>query len=359
MESGDLSRVGCTSLICQLLMFRNIAMLGDCVIIINDMSVSENNLRVCILMDDGYDNFNPGYYLQDYVWSKVVVTLYPLKELRALKERNDFDIYLNLCDGFEEPYYSGMDVVRALEELNLPFTGADSQFYEPSCEEMQAVAERHGLGFVRGVNVSNVGEVEALVDGLRYPLMVKHPNSYGSTGMTRNSRVENLQKLKQQVRRLCNRFGSARVEEFIDGMEFTALVVDNPDDLGNPYVYPPAEVLIPNGESFLHSRVKWIEYVYLKKVEDVKLVSRLKEMTRKMYLAMNGVGYARCDVRMNKAKELFMLEINPNSGILYEPKDIGHADIMMEYDPDGHKGFLDRMFRSALLRHRIKNLQVN
>ncbi len=339
-------------------MFKNIAMLEDCVII-NNMSAPEKDLRICVLMDDGYDNFNPGYYLQDYAWSKAVMASPALEKVRSLKEQNDFDVYLNLCDGFEEPDYSGMDVVRALEELNVPFTGADSLFYEPSREEMQAVAERHGIGFVRGVNVSNIEEVEALIEELRYPLMVKHPNSYGSTGMTRNSRVENIRQLKQQVKRICNRFGSARVEEFIVGQEFTSFVVDNPDDLNDPFVYPPAEVLIPNGESFLHSRVKWIEYVYLKRVEDEKLASRLKDMTRKMYLAMNGVGYARCDVRMNEAGELFMIEINPNNGILYEPKDIGHADIMMEYDPDGHKGFLDRMFRSALARHRERNRQIN
>jgi len=207
--------------------------------------------------------------------------------------------------------------------------------------------------------VPNVKEVEALVDGLRYPLIVKHPNSYGSVGMTRKSRVETLKELRVQVKRICKNFGSARVEEFIDGREFTTFVVDNPDDLNSPFIYPPAELTIPDGESFLHSQVKWKEYVYLKRVEDDNLVIRLKNMTRKMYSAMNGVGYARCDIRMNKLGELFMLEINPNNGILYEPKDLGPADIMMEYDPDGHRGFLDRLFWSALVRHQAGNLQVN
>ena len=339
-------------------MFKNIAMLGDCVII-NNMSAPEKDLRVCILMEDGYVNFDPGYYLKDYVWTKVIMDSPVLERLRSVMEQNEFDVYLNLCEGYEEPDYSGLDVVRELEELKLPFTGADGKFYAPSREEMQAVAGWHGIGFVRGVNVPGAGEVEALTDGLNYPLMVKHPNGYGSTGMTRNSRVEDIRQLKQQVKRICNRFGSARVEEFIDGREFTSFVVDNPDNFSDPFVYPPAEVLIPNGESFLHSRVKWIEYVYLRRVEDESLVSRLKVMTRKMYHAMNGVGYARCDFRMNAVGDLFMIEINPNNGILYEPKDIGHADIMMEYDPDGHEGFLDRIFRSALSRHRERNLQVN
>ena len=260
-------------------------------------------------------------------------------------------MYLNLCDGYEESYYTGFDVVKALEQLHLPFTGADSHFYDPSREQMQAFAETNGIGFVRGVNVMNINELDAVTNDLRYPLIVKHPRSYGSTGMTRNSRVENVAQLKQQVRRICRRFGSARVEEFIDGREFTTFIVDNPDDLANPFVYPPAELTFPPGEGFLHAQVKWKEYVYLKRVEDKKLVNRLTEMTRRMYLAMGGVSYARCDIRMNQAGELYMLEINPNNGILYRPEDLGPADIMMEYDADGHGGFLDRIFRAALIRH--------
>lgn len=323
------------------------------------MSKPVTGLRVCILMEDGHVNFDPGYYLKDHTWETFIISSPVLGALRTLKNQNTFDVYLNLCEGFDKPEYSGMDVVRALEKLNLPFTGADSEFYDPTREEMQFAAEGCGVGFVQGVNVADVGEVDALTEGFRYPLMVKHPNSYGSTGMTRKSRVENVQELKQQVRRIGDRFGSARVEEFIDGQEFTAFVVDNPDDLSKPFVYPPAELTIPDGEDFLHSQVKWKEYVYLKRVEEKALASRLMDMTRNMYIAMHGIGYARADIRMNEAGELFMLEINPNNGILYKPEDLGPADIMMEYDADGHAGFLDRIFRSAMLRQQKRSLLEN
>jgi hypothetical protein len=319
-------------------------------------------MHVCILTDVGNRNFTPGMYLKDHTWEMVIVRSPILEMFRSLAARNVFDVYLNLCDGFEQDDkdgdYIGLDVVKALGALNLPFTGADSRSYDPSREQMQAVAERHQIGFVRGVNVPAVGEVEALTEGLRYPLMVKHPNSYGSMGMTRKSRVENLQELRTQVRRICDRFGSARVEEFVDGREFTVFVVDNPDDMSDPFVYPPAEVTFPDGEKFLHSHVKWIEYVYLKRVEEKKLIVKLKEMARRMYLAIGGVSYARCDIRMDAKGKLYMLEINPNNGILYKPEDLGPADIMMEYDPQGHGGFLDRIFRSAVIRQRERNLSI-
>ena len=156
------------------------------------MSKPKTIWRICILMEDGYVNFDPGYYLQDHTWSKIIMDAPVLERLRSVMEQTEFDVYLNLCEGYEEPDYSGLDIVRALEKLRLPFTGADSQFYAPSREEMQAVAERHEIGFARGVNIPDVGEAGVLTEGLSYPLMVKHPNSYGSTGMTRNSRVETL-----------------------------------------------------------------------------------------------------------------------------------------------------------------------
>lgn len=301
-----------------------------------------------MLSDYSLKEFNPAQYLDGYVWEMFMPKRNVAEFLRSLDE---FDVYFNLCDGsVEREDYSGLDVVRALEELGLPFTGAESHFYDPSRQMMQAAAEMNQIGFARGVNISDLGGLEAQVEGLRFPLMVKHPNSFASTGMTRNSRVENFTTLRRQVSRICKRFGSARVEEFIDGREFTTLVADNPDDLGDPFVYPPAELIMPDGETFLHSRVKWKEWVYLKPVRDETLESDLMDISRRLYLALDGTGYARCDIRMQQAGELVMIEINPNCGVLFKPKDLGPADVMMEYDAEGHAGFLERIFRSAEIR---------
>lgn len=312
-------------------------------------------MRICVLADIGLKEFNPSQYLVDYSWELFVPEPPMIGFLRKLAASDHFDVYFNLCDGYleEEGKYTGLDVILALEKLNLPFTGAQSRFYDPSREEMQSVAEAVSVCFARGINLTDINELDILTESLQYPLIVKHPNSYASLAMTRNSRVDNPHKLREQVRRIINRFGSARIEEFIDGPEFTALIVDNPDDLSDPFVYPPSELIFPPGEDFLHSHVKWKEWVYLKPVIDKKLAKRLKDMLRTQYLAMNGVGYARCDIRMGPDGQLYMIEINPNNGILFKPEDLGPADVMMEYDSDGHKGFLDRVFRSALVRQKV------
>ena len=49
----------------------------------------------------------------------------------------------------------------------------------------------------------------------------------------------------------------ARIEEFIAGREFTVLIVDNPDNLDDPYIYQPLEIIFPKGETFKHWAMKF------------------------------------------------------------------------------------------------------
>ena len=142
----------------------------------------------------------------------------------------------------------------------------------------------------------------------------------------------------------------------MSGGEFNVFVVDNPDDLANPFAYPPTELIFPPGEEFWHADVKW-DYSLafeFREVEDQALAKRLQNIGRRMFLAMGASGYGRLDVRMNEAGELFILEINPNGGILYLPEEYGPADYMILYDRDGYDGFFDRIFRSAMVRRDIR-----
>jgi D-alanine-D-alanine ligase len=316
-------------------------------------------MRICILTDEVPEDFDPSPYMQGFDWEMVTMTDPVTEVLRKLDARREFDVYINICEGYEKDddsdwSYDGIDVIKALEELNLPFTGADSSFFDPSREEMQAAADAHGVGFAKGYRVKSVEEAQKLVKNLRYPIMVKHPKSYGSTGMFRESRVDTPEQLARQVERVCSEFGAARMEEFIVGKEYNVLVVDNPDDPENPIAYPPAELVFPPGEEFWHTDVKWDYNVPFdfKQVTDPELTARLHDTAIRMYKAMNGVAYGRCDIRMNEQGELFILEINPNPAIMLKPEEYGPADYMILYDEGGYKLFFERIIRNALARHK-------
>ncbi|RPI94617.1 MAG: hypothetical protein EHM40_05945 [Chloroflexi bacterium] len=318
-------------------------------------------MRICILTDEEIRDFNPAPYMQGFDWEMVTMTDPVMEVLRNLAARNEFDVYLNLCEGYEKDEdadwdYQGIDVVRALEELNLPFTGADSKFFDPTREEMQAAADAHGVGFAKGYQVTSVDEAQRLVKNLRYPIMVKHPRSYGSMGMFRESRVDTPEQLAAQVERVCGEFGAARMEEFIVGKEYNVLVMDDPDDFDNPIAYPPAELVFPDGEEFWHTDIKWDYNVPFdfKQVTDPARVASLQEAAIRMYKAVDGVSCGRCDMRMNEKGELFILEINPNPAIMLAPEEYGPADYMILYDPGGYKVFFDRLIKVALIRHKLK-----
>lgn len=320
-------------------------------------------MRVCVLTDEYPEGFDPSPYLKDYDWRMVTLTAPVAEKIRALAESGEFDVFLNVCEGYEfedeeddQMGYQAHEVVEALETLNLPFTGADSRCFDPTREEMQAVADKAGVGFAKGYQVKSPEEAAERVATLRYPIMVKHPKSYGSTGMFRESRANTMEEVLTQVKRVCAEFGAARMEEFIVGKEFNVLVVDNADDLDNSFVYPPAELIFPEGEEFWHTDIKWdynIPFDF-KEVTEPELRARLQDIGRRMFLAMGISGYGRCDVRMNENGELFILEINPNPAIMLPPKEYGPADFMVLYDKKGYKGFFDRIFSAAFRAQRMR-----
>ena len=181
-------------------------------------------MRVCVLSDEVLEEFNPGPFLKDHEWEMLTLQAPVLEIIQTAAEQNKYDVYLNMCEGYEdvdesELEYGGIDVIEALERLNLPYTGANPKFFDPSREEMQAVADANGIGFAKGYQVRSVEEAEQLVADLRFPIMVKHPKSYGSTGMFKESRTDTLEQMKRQVERVCAEFGAARMEEFIVGRE--------------------------------------------------------------------------------------------------------------------------------------------
>jgi D-alanine-D-alanine ligase-like ATP-grasp enzyme len=320
-------------------------------------------MRICILTSSyidseaPYKDFDAPLFILPYLEGHDC-EIHEIKKAKAIKQVRQlvdkgFDVFINLCDGAWEEDCPGIEVVQALERLNVPFTGADSRFYEPTRETMKLVCHSYGVKTPAWAYAKSPQEAEMAAKDLRFPLIVKHPNGFSSAGITRDSKVETVEELCTQVSRIVETYGEALIEEFIDGREFTVLVVENPDDSGHPFIYEPMEFFFPKGESFKHFDMKWITYqgMTCSSCSDPILAHRLKNVSGRMFMGLNGAGYGRCDIRMNAAGEIFMLEINPNCGVFYLPSDPGSADYILMNDPQGHRGFLDKIIRAAIKRH--------
>jgi D-alanine-D-alanine ligase len=206
----------------------------------------------------------------------------------------------------------------------------------------------------RGVAVRGGHEIGMVTSRLRFPLIVKHPNSYNSIGLTPASRVETLTGLGEQIDRMTAAFGGALVEEFVEGREFTVLVAGQAGPHSTPKVYPPAECVLPPGETFKHYDLKWRDYRQLqwRPVTDDALAQQLMRMSAELFGGLGGSGYARCDIRLATTGTPHMLEINPNCSVFYPPDAPGGADAVLHSIAGTHEDFIETILADALRRQR-------
>jgi D-alanine-D-alanine ligase len=196
-------------------------------------------------------------------------------------------------------------------------------------------------------------DVELAAHIMHFPMIVKHYSSYSSVDLSRRSRVCSPAGLHLQTRKIVRRHGAALIEEFIEGTECTVLVAENPDDPARPKTYTPIQYRFPEGETFKHADMKWVDFAKMAAfpIDDPMLDARLRDISARFFLALKGASFGRCDLRVGRGGAVFMLEINPNCGVYYLPKDAGSADLCLLHDPEGHAGFTRQLIRAALHRH--------
>lgn len=189
------------------------------------------------------------------------------------------DLVLQLCDGTEVDGFVGVSIINRLVQLGIPFTGARAPFYHLSTSKVQMKAafkacgvptapwiEYNACGGVEtiGSSTSTItdtsssscfsdGDDDALIkpaqqhsprqhqhhlqhrhqhqqmqlqlQNLSYPLIIKPDNAYDSIGLTDRSIVQSPEAAWSQLQTVRQEHGSAFAEEFVEGREFTVLVL--------------------------------------------------------------------------------------------------------------------------------------
>lgn len=321
-------------------------------------------MRICLLtpQDLDADPFpdydwpcDPRPFVPEAQWH--VATLEKATSARhvgRLARSGEFDLFFNLCSGAaDEPDEPGIEVVRALERHDVPFTGAAASFHEPSRRAMKRACRAAGIATPAWAIVRSEQDIERAAAKLHFPLFVKHYSSYSSISLSRASKVVTPAGLRRQANKIIARHGAALVEEYVAGAECTVLVAENADDPRRPLTYTPVQYSFPEGEEFKHSDLKWEEFEGMDAhpVVDPRLDAALRGMSARFFTAIGGSSFARCDIRVDRDGKPWMLEINPNCGIYYPADAAGGADICLAHDPAGHEGFTRQLIRAGFRRH--------
>jgi D-alanine-D-alanine ligase len=276
------------------------------------------------------------------------------QQLKQLKEKN-YDIYINLCEGYLEWKVPSIDVITSLDLLELPYTGPSANLYDPTKAIMKYLAFCESVKTPAHIVIESYDEIDALPGNLQFPLFVKPAKAGDSLGVDDASKANNLEDLKKKVQAILDEFGSALVEEYIDGREFTVLVCGNAD--GRTCTsFKPIEYIFPEGFAFKTYALKTSELHPNANigVEDKALAAQLQSIAEQVFLSFNGVGYARMDFRMNHKGEIFFLEINFTCSVFYAEGYEGSADYILMHDGVGKRGFLEKIIVEGMARHQRK-----
>jgi D-alanine-D-alanine ligase len=170
----------------------------------------------------------------------------------------------------------------------------------------------------------------------KYPMIVKHYNGYSSVGLTKKSKVYNDQELREQCALMIDEFGGALVEEFIEGKEYTVLIIENPDNYEDPMVLNPIQFLFKNGDTFKYFDLKNVNWQDMDTalVQDAELKTRLMKMAKQAFVVNYGSAYGRMDVRVDEKGDIYFLEINAVPKIFCPPDEMGSADFILKHEPN-------------------------
>ncbi len=323
-------------------------------------------MKICVLQPDystsnvDYKNYDPPRDLSalrpnDEVHHVFLNKLTTYNQLRELSKKN-YDIFINLCEGYLEWEVPSIDVIYFLELLNLPFTGPSSVLYDPSKDLMKYVAYTQGVATPAFAIIHQLDEIHESCKQLTYPLFVKPAKAGDSLGIDEFSLVQNEEELYKQASCIINDYGPLLIEEYIQGREFSVMLVSDATDAKKVQVFKPVEYIFPAGRSFKTYALKTSELhpECNVPVDDKTLEAKLITAAESIFLGFSGLGYGRLDFRMNTDADIFFLEINFTCSVFYTDGYEGSADYILKIDGTGQAGFLEKIINEGIGRHRRK-----
>ncbi len=323
------------------------------------------SLRVCVLQPDystsgvDYQHYDPPRDLSTLLPEARVdhvqlnkLTVY--RQLQALKEKQ-YDIFVNLCEGYLEWEVPSIDVIHTLELLNLPYTGPTTTLYDPPKTLMKYVAYCEGVRSPEFFTIDKNSVLIELAENARYPLFIKPAKAGDSLGIDHASLVYNESEFMNKASALLNEYPELLAEEYIEGREFTVLVAANADGKSCTS-FKPVEYVFPEGFAFKTYALKTSELHPGANIpcKDPALEKELRSASERIFKGFGGKGYARLDFRVNRNNEVFFLEINFTCSVFYSDGYEGSADHILRYDGIGQQGFLHHIIAEGISRHQRK-----
>jgi D-alanine-D-alanine ligase len=234
-------------------------------------------------------------------------------------------IAFNLLEGFDDITIFDQNVVSHLELLKLPYTGCNPRGLVLARDKSlsKKLLAYHRIP-VPDFEVFRAGRPVRRPKRLTYPLIVKSLTQEASIGISQASVVDSDERLKERVSFIHESIGTAAIaEQYIEGRELYVGILGNQLLQALP-IWELFFSKMPDGSRRIATdRVKWnLKYQEKYGIESgpadnigADLAGRIQHLCKRAYRALELSGYARIDMRLDEAGNVWVLEANPNPQI--------------------------------------------
>lgn len=316
-------------------------------------------------------------------WQPVTLNTYEriIQEIANERQNGEyFPVVLNLCDGDEINGAPGISVIHALDKKQLVYTGSDSYFYEITTSKipMKRAFDDALIPTPKWEAITTPKIIpEKLFEDLNTPIIVKPAVSGGSLGVGVKNVVETEKELLTQVNKMFEGYRGWDLssqgivaESFIDGPEYTIMIVGSHMQPEYAKIYPPVERVfhasLPAKEKFLSFDRLWEIYeeespmpqeenFYEYAIGNETTQMAIQKVAWDAYVAVGGTGYTRVDVRIDKITGTpYVLEVNAQCGIS-EDENFTSIGAILRYAKQSFSELIIHIINDAFARRRKIN----
>lgn len=232
------------------------------------------------------------------------------------------DIIFNLADQFKNNRAFDQNIVSFLEMHGVIFTGCGSTGLT-LCKHKAISKKILGYHRIRVPNFTVIPRGKRCIRParLKFPILVKPLKEEASYGISQASFVETDEQFRERVLFIHEKYNNDVIaEEYIAGREFYVSLLGN----HRLDVFPIRELIFqqvpPDEPKIATYRAKWDEE-YRKRWGlqnqfadelDSALAKEIVQTCKRIYRLLTIDGYARVDLRVTLANEIYFIEANPN-----------------------------------------------
>jgi D-alanine-D-alanine ligase len=235
------------------------------------------------------------------------------------------DLVVNLAESFAGKSALESNIAALLNLLDLRYTGSSPAGLLVAGDKTlsKKVLSFHGIKTPEFATVYR-GAVDWAGE-IQFPLIVKPPQEDASLGITQKSIVHDVRELLEKIGELQSEYQSpALAEQFIEGREFYVGVLGNANARALPVIELDFSKFPADRPRIASWEAKWgdegdgrgaefegTESVFPEQLPD-DLRDRMQKVAVEAFHALRLRDYARIDMRVTDAGDVYVIEVNPN-----------------------------------------------